>query len=186
MKFLTEGKRINRVPSKISMPPNIASGTLIRTFLKALFLYTVSLGQRFWNWGKTLSMGIMLWKFARQFIFHIVVPFFGTCIASLFDNTALVSASAPINTVVYPENFEWFLFVHCLNVCCKAITRISFHKTSMFCDCSDLFAFFYNINKFLIFEQKKLFFLWYISFTVFFNCFFFLTFPTTLYWRTCW
>lgn len=50
MKFLTEGKRINRVPSKISMPPNIASGTLIRTVLKVLFLYTlgskvVELGQ---------------------------------------------------------------------------------------------------------------------------------------------
>lgn len=74
IKFLTEGKRINRVPSKISMPPNIASGTLIRTVLKVLFLYI--LGSKVLETGKDLSMSIMLCKFARQFIFHIVVPFF--------------------------------------------------------------------------------------------------------------
>lgn len=158
IKFLTEGKRLNRVPSKISMPPNIASGTLIRTVLKALFLYI--LGSKVLELGQGSINEYQAVKVCQAiYISHCGSFFFGTCIASLFDNTALVSASAPINTVVYPENFEWFLFVHCLNVCCKAITRISFHKTSMFCDCSDLFAFFYNINKFLIFEQKKLFFL---------------------------
>lgn len=159
IKFLTEGKRLNRVPSKISMPPNIASGTLIRTVLKALFLYilgskVLELGQGSINEYHAVKVCQAIYiSHCGSFFLELALPPFLTI------NTALVSASAPINTVVYPENFEWFLFVHCLNVCCKAITRISFHKTSMFCDCSDLFAFFYNINKFLIFEQKKLFFL---------------------------
>lgn len=143
-----------------------------------LFLYTlgskvVELGQGTIN--EYHAVKVCYLYFTLWFLF------FGTCIASLFDNTALVSASAPINTVVYPENFEWFLFVHCLNVCCKAITRISFHKTSMFCDCSDLFAFFYNINKFLIFEEKKFFFSLIHFFYLFILTDFLKTFPTSSY-----
>lgn len=58
IKFLIEGKRINRVFSKISMFFNIVLGILIRIVLKVLFLYIF--GLKVLEMGKDLLMSIML------------------------------------------------------------------------------------------------------------------------------
>lgn len=141
IKFLTEGKRINRVPSKISMFPSIASGTQNRTYmyLKVLFWYYPRVKgsgtrARLYYAVKVCQAIYISHCGSSKFWYLHYLPFWPHC-------TALVSATA-LNTVVIQKTFECFPFVHCLNVICKAISRISFGKISMFCDCSDLLSLF--------------------------------------------